>query len=79
MKRRNFLRNIVLGIAASLVPKILQPMDIEGVKELNEQPPEWAYKHKGSFSFTNNRVYYFQHRPQWLINRNHAYGKNKNQ
>lgn len=29
MKRRNFLRNVVLGIAASLLPKILQPSDFE--------------------------------------------------
>lgn len=29
MNRRNFLRNITLSIAASLVPRILQPTDSE--------------------------------------------------
>jgi hypothetical protein len=29
MKRRNFLRDIALGIAATLVPKILRPMDVQ--------------------------------------------------
>lgn len=42
MKRRNFLRDITLGIAASLLPKILQPMDVEGKcafdeKKINER------------------------------------------
>jgi hypothetical protein len=38
MKRRNFLNNVVLGIAASLLPKILQPLEPEVVEEMVKVP-----------------------------------------
>jgi len=36
MKRRNFLRDMALGIAATLLPRILQPVSSEIVEEITE-------------------------------------------
>lgn len=54
MKRRNFLRNIVLGIAASLLPKVLQPIN----GELEDEYDDVRY-YMGNFAMM------IPHQPLW--------------
>lgn len=42
MERRNFLRNALMAIAVSLVPKILQPIDIDN--SINQNFFDAAFK-----------------------------------
>lgn len=62
MKRRNFLRNIVLGMAATLLPEILRPSTAEitteklihtgGLISYMETNGNYAFYNIGSFSLS---------------------------
>ena len=81
MKRRNFLRNVVLGIAASLVPKILQPMDTDclfDVKRMNKMVDEHVFEHDGKIywsSLEKGKAMHLFSGDKWLFIRNYAYNK----
>lgn len=63
MKRRNFLRNVILGIAASLLPKILQPLVPEVTEEEMVRIPFntyiVAYNHpNGDVTYKQGELHY---------------------
>lgn len=51
MKRRSFLRDCLLGIAASLVPRLLQPVIPELVTDINIEA-RWLCNKFYSFVYT---------------------------
>lgn len=74
MQRRNFLRNIVFGIAASVLPKVLRPMDVTGkclfdidkinagLKELREWPGGTPDNYVYMIRLRRGNYAYFIHR-----------------
>lgn len=66
MERRNFLRNVVLGVAASLLPRILQPSAFEVEHETKVQVSEafigiipWVMEHGNVVYYSTDQSWHF--------------------
>jgi hypothetical protein len=87
MKRKDFLRNVILGMAASLLPRIVQPMDVDGqcvfdvkrinkrLEELRKYPLTQLDCYPPEWAKKYQTVKTFSFKTRWVINRNYAYNR----
>jgi hypothetical protein len=70
MKRKDFIRNTLLGFAAMMLPEVLRPIDV-GVKKTQER--QWVYHEFINYENDGN-IYYYTGMPNWYELRKYVHG-----